>query len=126
MPGLSISSSRLLNRPACYWARKRPLQDIGSKLDGWCNQLPDPTYCPVLLASALPSYVSDIIEMTYRLRSSGSTFIYLYHLISIDLQSSRSFNTHTVKLTVISPDRTSGSHYLLSNYLDRTTYCTSY
>jgi hypothetical protein len=25
--------------------------------------------------------------------------MYLYHLISIDLQSSRSFNTHTAKLT---------------------------
>jgi hypothetical protein len=38
-----------------------------------------------------------MVEITHRLRSSGSTFMYLYHLISIDLQSSRSFNTHTAK-----------------------------
>jgi hypothetical protein len=38
--------------------------------------------------------------MTYRLRSSGSTFMYLYHLISIDLQLSCSFNTHLQKLTI--------------------------
>ena len=34
-----------------------------------CNRLPDLAYCPVSLASALPSHVSDMIEMTYRLRS---------------------------------------------------------
>ena len=27
----------------------------------------------------------------------GSTFMYLYHLISIDLQLSRSFNSHTLQ-----------------------------
>ena len=60
---------------------------------GRCNRLPDLAYCPVSLALALRSHVSDMVEMTHRLRSSGSTFMYLYHLISIDLQSSRSFNT---------------------------------
>jgi hypothetical protein len=34
--------------------------------------------------------------------------MYIYHLISIDLELSRSFNTYTAKLTVISPARTPG------------------
>ena len=44
--------------------------------------------------------------LSYRLRSSGSTFIYLVYLITIDLELSRSFNTHTCTVTVISPDCT--------------------
>jgi hypothetical protein len=35
--------------------------------------------------------------LSHRLRSSGSTFMYLFHLISIDLELSRSFNTHTLQ-----------------------------
>src|SRR5882724_12816510 len=56
----------------------------------------DYRYCPET-GLALPSYVSDMVEMTHGLRSSGSTFMYLYHLISIDLELSRSFNSHTAK-----------------------------
>ena len=63
-----------------------------------CNRLLDPAYCPILLALALPLYILDIVKITYRLRSSGSTFTYLYHLISLDLQLSRLFNTYTAKL----------------------------
>ena len=61
-----------------------------------CNRLPDLAYYPVSLALALPSHVSDMVEMTYGLRSSGSTFMYLYHLISIDLQLSRLLNSPTL------------------------------
>jgi len=39
--------------------------------------------------------------LSHRLRSSGSTFIYLVHLISIDLELSRSFNSHTASLQYI-------------------------
>jgi len=70
--------------------------DYTVKSGGVCNRLPDLAYYPVSLALALPSYVSDMVEMSHGLRSSGSTFMYLYHLISIDLESSRSFNTHTL------------------------------
>src|SRR5712675_24652 len=58
-----------------------------------------------------------MVEMTHRLRSSGSTFMYLYHLISIDLQLSHSFNSPTLHCYSYEP----GSHYLLSN---QSTYCT--
>jgi len=39
--------------------------------------------------------------LSHRLRSSGSTFMYLVHLITIDLELSRSFNTHTCTVTLI-------------------------
>ena len=59
--------------------------DYTVKSGGVCNRLPDLAYYPVSPALALPSYVLDTLEMSYRLRSLGSTFMYLYHLISIDL-----------------------------------------
>jgi len=36
--------------------------------------------------------------LSHRLRSSGSTFMYLVYLISIDLQLSRLFNSPTLAL----------------------------
>ena len=47
-------------------------------------------------------------------------FMYIYYLISIDLQLSRSFNSSHCKAYSYKP----GSHCLLSNYLNRTTCCT--
>jgi hypothetical protein len=47
--------------------------------------------------SPLPSYVLDMVEMSHGLRSSGSTFVYIYHFISIDLESSCSDNSHTLQ-----------------------------
>ena len=81
--------------------------------DSKCNRLPDLAYYPVSLASALPSYVSDTFEMSHGLRSSGSTFMYLYHLISIDLQSSCSFIPPHCKAYSYEP----GSHHLLHQLL---------
>ena len=46
--------------------------------------------------------------------------MYLYHLISIDLQSSRSFNTHTAKLT--DEDVGTDTHYW---FLHQTYFCRS-
>ena len=40
---------------------------------------------------------------SHRPYGQASTFVYIFHLISIDLQSSRSFNTHTAKLTAFLP-----------------------
>jgi hypothetical protein len=75
----------------CYFLLRIPLRDLK------CNRLADLAYYPVSLASALPSHVLDTFKMSHGLRSSGSTFMYLYHLISIDLQLSCSFNTHTLQ-----------------------------
>jgi len=62
-----------------------------------CNRLPDLAYYPVSPTLALPLYVSDTFKMSYGLRSSGSTFMYLYYLISIDLQLGCLFNSHTLQ-----------------------------
>ena len=42
--------------------------------------------------------------LSHRLQSSGSTFMYLVHLITIDLELSRSFNTHTCTVTSTLPN----------------------
>ena len=47
--------------------------------------------------------------------------MYIVHLISIDLQLSRSCNSPTLHCYSYEP----GSHYLLTNQLDRTTCCTT-
>ncbi len=47
--------------------------------------------------------------------------MYIVHLISIDLELSRSFNSPTLHCYSYEP----GSHYLLTNQLDRTTCCTT-
>ena len=43
--------------------------DYTVKSRGVCNRLPDLAYYPISLASALPSYVSDMFEMSHGLRS---------------------------------------------------------
>src|SRR6266436_8620047 len=54
---------------------------------------------------------------SHRPYGQSFTFMYIYHLISIDLQSSRLFNSPTLHCYSYEP----GSHYLLSN---QSTYCT--
>jgi len=44
------------------------------------TELPDLANLPCSLALALPSYVSDMVEMTYRLSEFGVTFMYLFPL----------------------------------------------
>src|SRR6266446_1239910 len=58
---------------------------------------------------------------SHRPYGQSVTFMYIYHLISIDLQLSRSFNSPTLYYYSYKP----GSHYLLTNQLDRTTCCTT-
>jgi hypothetical protein len=40
-------------------------------------------------------------RLSHRLRSSASTFVYIYHLLSIDLQSSRSCNSLHCKAYIL-------------------------
>src|SRR6266481_8333625 len=54
---------------------------------------------------------------SHRPYRQGSTFMYIFLFISIDLQLSRSFNSPTLHCYSYKP----GSHYLLSN---QSTYCT--
>ena len=76
--------------PRCPQNRHNTLADI------FYNQLPDPIYYPILLASALPLYVLGMVKISHRLQSLGSTFIYIILYIQLDfhrLQSSCSVNS---------------------------------
>jgi hypothetical protein len=55
----------------------------------------------------LPRQLGNSYKSSSASPSTFATYLmYIVHLISIDLQSSRSFNTHTATVTVMSPDRT--------------------
>jgi len=76
---------------------------------------------PYMVALSPPSYISYMGNKSnltsHRPYGQGSTFIYIFHFMSIDLQSSRSFFSSHYKAYSYEP----GSHYLLSN---QSTCCT--
>jgi hypothetical protein len=55
---------------------------------------------PYVVALSLPLYISYMGNKSnltsYRPYGQGSTFMYIFHFMSIDLQSSRSFNSPTL------------------------------
>ena len=72
--------------------------DYTVKSGGVCNRLPDLAYYPVSQDQHHPRMSRIWLKWVTDFGVTGSTFMYLYHLISIDLQLSRSFNTHTLQL----------------------------
>ena len=81
----------------CYLLRFSSCRRIASNVTDYRYHAKT-SFCLTRIPSRfLTSYVLLLVD--HRRHPLATYLMYLFHLISIDLESSRSFNTHTAKLT---------------------------